>query len=135
MDREYISTNTPWEAIAGYSRVVRVGNRVFVSGTSASNADGVIQHVGDVGAQTTFILHKIEAALNQIGVSLEDVVRTRIYVQHIEDWEAVALAHGEVFGSIRPASTLVRAAPIDPQMLVEIDADALIMSSQHQSRT
>lgn len=135
MKREYVSTSTPWEAIAGYSRAVRVGNRIFVSGTSASDADGVVQHVGDAAAQTTFILHKIEAALNQIGGSLAEVVRTRIYVQHIEDWEAVSLAHGEVFGAIRPASTLVCAAPIEPQMLVEIEVDALVASSHHRSET
>ena len=126
MHQELISTNTPWEEMAGYSRAIRVDNRIFVSGTSASDANGIVQHVGDAGAQTTFILSKIEAALLQIGSSLSDVVRTRIYVQRIEDWEVVARAHGEVFADIRPASTLVRAAPIEPQMLVEIEADALI---------
>lgn len=126
MHQEQISTNTPWEEMAGYSRAIRVDNRIFVSGTSASDANGIVQHVGDAGAQTTFILSKIEAALLQIGSSLSDVVRTRIYVQRIEDWEVVARAHGEVFADIRPASTLVRAAPIEPQMLVEIEADALI---------
>jgi enamine deaminase RidA (YjgF/YER057c/UK114 family) len=126
MHQEQISTNTPWEEMAGYSRAIRVDNRIFVSGTSASDANGIVQHVGDAGAQTTYILSKIEAALLQIGSSLSDVVRTRIYVQRIEDWEVVARAHGEVFADIRPASTLVRAAPIEPQMLVEIEADALI---------
>ena len=87
MHQEQISTNTPWEEMAGYSRAIRVDNRIFVSGTSASDANGIVQHVGDAGAQTTFILSKIEAALLQIGSSLSDVVRTRIYVQRIEDWE------------------------------------------------
>lgn len=126
MRRQHISSNTPWEALAGYSRAVRVGNAIYVSGTTASDAHGVIQHPGDAAAQTLYILRKIEAALDEAGAVLADVVRTRIFIRHIEDWEAVARAHGSVFGSIRPANTLVRAEPIVPEMLVEIEADALV---------
>jgi enamine deaminase RidA (YjgF/YER057c/UK114 family) len=112
--------------MAGYSRAVRVGNLVFVSGTTASDATGQVQHLGDAAAQTLYILGKIEAALAEAGASLADVVRTRIFVRDIADWELVARAHGSVFGAIRPANSLVRAEPIAPEMLVEIEADAVI---------
>lgn len=124
--RQNINTNTPWESIAGYSRAVRIGNVVAVSGTTASNEHGEVQHPGDAGAQATYILRKIEKALNQAGAQLTDVIRTRIFVANINDWEAVARAHGDIFGDIRPANTLVRAEMVDPRMLVEIEADALI---------
>jgi enamine deaminase RidA (YjgF/YER057c/UK114 family) len=126
MPRQLISSNTPWERMAGYSRAVRVGNLIYVAGTTASDAEGNIQHSGDAGAQTLYILRKIEAALAEAGATLADVVRTRMFVRHIEDWEAVALAHGSVFGAIRPASTLLQAVPITPEMLVEIEVDAVI---------
>jgi len=126
MQRQLISSNTPWEGLAGYSRAVRVGNLVYVAGTTASDAEGSIQHPGDAAGQTLYILRKIEAALAQAGASLADVVRTRIFVRNIEDWEAVARAHGSVFGAIRPANALLRAEPINPQMLVEIEVDAVI---------
>ena len=126
MPRQLISSNTPFERIAGYSRAVRVGNLVFVAGTTASDATGQVQHPGDAAAQTRYILRKIEAALIEAGASLGDVVRTRIFVRNIDDWEAVARAHGSVFGDIRPANSLVRAEPIKPEMLVEIEADAVI---------
>ncbi len=126
MPRQLISSNTPFERIAGYSRAVRVGNLVFVAGTTASDATGQVQHPGDAAAQTAYILRKIEAALMEAGASLSDVVRTRIFVRNIDDWEAVARAHGSVFGDIRPANSLVRAEPIKPEMLVEIEADAVI---------
>jgi enamine deaminase RidA (YjgF/YER057c/UK114 family) len=126
MTRQLISSNTPWERMAGYSRAVRVGNLVFVSGTTASDAMGQVQHPGDAAAQTLYILRKIEAALAEAGASLADVVRTRIFVRDIADWELVARAHGSVFGAIRPANSLVRAEPIAPEMLVEIEADAVI---------
>lgn len=100
---------------------------VWVAGTTASDASGTVQHPGDAGAQTLYVLKKIEAALHEAGATLQHVVRTRIYVQNITDWEAVARAHGTVFATIRPACTLVRAAAIDPAMLVEIDAEALIL--------
>ncbi len=127
MSRQNISTSTPWEAIAGYSRAVRVGNQVYVSGTTASDASGAVQHPGDPAGQTRYILAKIAAALEQAGASIEDVVRTRIFVRNIADWPAVARAHGEVFGAIRPANTLVRAEPIEPEMLVEIEAVAIVL--------
>jgi enamine deaminase RidA (YjgF/YER057c/UK114 family) len=126
MPRQRISSNTPWERIAGYSRAVRVGNLVFVAGTTASDATGQVQHPGDAAAQTLYILRKIEAALAEAGAALGDVVRTRIFVRNIDDWEAVARAHGSVFSDIRPANTLVRAEPITPEMLVEIEADAVV---------
>ena len=124
--RKRISTNTPWEALAGYSRAIQVGNAIYVSGTTASDADGAVQHIGDAGAQTTYIVRKIERALVELGASLEDVVRTRIFVRRLEDWPDVARAHGKFFTEIRPANTLVRAEPIDAEMLVEIEVDALI---------
>jgi enamine deaminase RidA (YjgF/YER057c/UK114 family) len=126
MPRTNISSGTPWEAMAGYSRAVKVGNTVYVSGTTASNEQGEVQHPGDAGAQATYILRKIERALSQAGASIQDVVRTRIFVSRIEDWEPVARAHGEIFGDIRPANTLVRAEMIDPRMLVEIEAVAVV---------
>jgi enamine deaminase RidA (YjgF/YER057c/UK114 family) len=126
MQRQHISSNTPWEAMAGYSRAVRVGSAVYVAGTTAADASGAIQHPGDAAAQTLYILRKIEAALDEAGATLADVVRTRIFIRNIDDWEAVARAHGSVFGAIRPANTLVRAEPITPEMLVEIEVDAVI---------
>ena len=126
MPRTKISSGTPWEAMAGYSRAVRVGDTVYVSGTTASNEQGQVQHAGNAGAQATYIIQKIEHALHQAGATLEDVVRTRIFVQHITDWEAVARAHGAIFGEIRPANTLVRAELIDPHMLVEIEMVAVV---------
>lgn len=124
--RQNISTNTPWEAIAGYSRVVRIGNVIAVSGTTASNAAGEVQHIGDPGAQTTYILRKIEASLAQVGATLNDVIRTRVFVADIAQWEPVARAHGAMFADIRPANTLVSAQMTDPRQLVEIEADAVI---------
>jgi enamine deaminase RidA (YjgF/YER057c/UK114 family) len=126
MQRQLISSGTPWEALAGYSRAVRAGNQVYVSGTTASDASGAVQHPGDAAGQARYILNKIAAALAEAGASLEDVVRTRIFIRDIGDWEAVARAHGEIFGSIRPANTLVRAEMIAPEMLVEIEAVAII---------
>ena len=129
MSRTNISSGTPWEAMAGYSRAVRIGDTIYVSGTTASNEQGQVQHPGDAGAQTTYIIRKIEQALNQAGATLENVVRTRIFVCNISDWEAVARAHGAMFSEIRPANTLVRAEMIDPRMLVEIEMVAVITQS------
>ncbi|MDZ4717802.1 MAG: RidA family protein [Roseiflexaceae bacterium] len=126
MPRTKISSGTPWEAMAGYSRAVRVGNTVYVSGTTASNEQGHVQHAGDAGAQATYIIRKIERALNEAGATLEDVVRTRIFVRAIDDWEEVARAHGAIFSEIRPANTLVRAEMIDADMLVEIEMVAVV---------
>src|ERR1700704_941225 len=110
VQRRLVSTGTPWGALAGYSRAVRLGNSVWVSGTTASDEHGELQGGDDAYAQARYILAKIEAALREAGAALGDVVRTRIYVERLEDWQAVARAHGEVFGAIRPANTLVQVA-------------------------
>lgn len=112
--------------MAGYSRAIRVGNQVSVSGTTASDASGAVQHEGDAAEQARYVIRKIESALHDAGASLEDVVRTRIYVRDIADWPAVSRAHGEFFHTIRPACTLVRAELIEPAMLVEIEAEAVV---------
>ena len=126
MQRQRISTGTPWEALAGYSRVVRLGQQVWVSGTTASDEQGNLQGGNDAYAQTRYVLDKIDRALYEAGASVEDVVRTRIYVARLDDWRDVARAHGEVFGSIRPANTLIQVAGLVDGRLVEIEADAVI---------
>ncbi len=126
MARTTISTGTPWERIAGYSRAVRVGDTVFVAGTTASDENGDLRGGDDPYAQARYILETIGAALRQAGASLQDVVRTRIYLANIEDWQAVARAHAEVFADVRPANTLVQVAGLVGGRLVEIDADAVV---------
>ena len=127
MARQNIDSGTPWEAVAGFSRAVRIGDHVFVSGTTAHDASGQLQGEADAYAQATYILKKIDVALEQVGASLRDVVRTRAYVVHLDDWRAVARAHGEVFGQIRPANTLIQVAGlVDGGPLVEIEADAVL---------
>ena len=122
-----ISTGTPWEQIVGYSRAVRIGDQVFVSGTTASAEDGSVIGIGDPAAQTEYIIRKIEKALRDVGASLADVVRVRMFVTDISQWEAVGRKHGEFFGAIRPGTTMVEVSRlIDPQHLVEIEVDAVV---------
>ena len=126
MNRVNVSTGTPWEAKVGYSRAVRVGNQVFVSGTTASNDEGATVAVNDADGQTKFIFQKVEEALREVGAEMSDVVRTRMFVTDINQWEAIGKAHGEVFGDIRPVATMVEVSRlVNRDHLVEIEVDAL----------
>ena len=125
-NRQTVTTGTIWEGIAGYVRAVRVGNLVWISGTTATDSNGAVVGHADAAAQTRYVLQKIESALMQLGANRQDIVRTRIYVRDISSWEMVARAHGEFFSESKPANTLVEARLVGDEYLVEIEADALV---------
>ena len=128
-DRNNYSSGAPWESIAGYSRAVRVGNIIEVAGTTAVDAEGQVVGAGDIGEQTEYIFNKIRNALNDAGSKMSDVIRTRMYLTDINDWETVARVHGDIFSDIKPVSTLVEVSGlIDEELLIEIEVSAVVSS-------
>ena len=126
-DRSNYSSGTPWESIAGYSRAVRVGNIIEVAGTTAVDAEGQVVGAGDISKQTDYIFNKIRNALNDAGSKMSDVIRTRMYLTDINDWETVARVHGDIFSDIKPVSTLVEVSGlIDEELLIEIEVSAVV---------
>jgi enamine deaminase RidA (YjgF/YER057c/UK114 family) len=132
VERTRVGSGVSWEETYGYSRAVRVGDRIYVSGTTATGPDGLVAP-GDAAGQARYALDKIETAVSSLGGSLGDIVRTRIFVARVEDWKAVGAVHGERFGNIRPANTLVRADLIGDEYLVEIEAEAVVGSASPDS--
>ncbi|MFC5277926.1 RidA family protein [Halorubrum rubrum] len=127
MERKRVSSGTEWESTVGYSRAIRVGSHVHVSGTTATDDDGDVVGEGDPYEQTRRAIRNVEDALREAGASLEDVVRTRMFVTDVDEWEAVGEAHGEAFGNVRPTTSMVEVSRlIDPEMLVEIEAVAIV---------
>ncbi|WP_313691397.1 RidA family protein [Halorarum halobium] len=127
MDRERVSTGTEWESTVGYSRAVRVGDRIEVAGTTATDESGAVVAPGDAFEQTRVAIETIESALTEVDGGLADVVRTRMFVTDVDDWQDVGRAHGEAFGDVRPATTLVEVSGlVDPEMLVEVEAVAVV---------
>ena len=126
-DRNNYSSGTPWESIAGYSRAVRVGNIIEVAGTTAVDKEGQVVGAGDISKQTDYIFNKIRNALNHAGSKMSDVIRTRMYLTDINDWETVARVHGDIFSDIKPVSTLVEVGGlIDEELLIEIEVSAVV---------
>ncbi len=126
-ERKNISSGAPWESIVGYSRAVRIGNHIWVAGTTATDQAGGVVAAGDAAGQTRYILERIAAALKEAGATISDVVRTRMFVVDISQWEAIGRAHGDFFGSVRPATTMVQVTRlIDPAHLIEIEVDAFV---------
>lgn len=126
-DRSNYSSGTPWESIAGYSKSVRVGNIIEVAGTTAVDTEGQVVGAGDISKQTDYILNKIRNALNHAGSKMSDVIRTRMYLTDINDWEAVARVHGDIFSDIKPVSTLVEVSGlIDKELLIEVEVSAVV---------